>query len=280
MRLSIAPLFSLILGLLPFVFALKTPGYAAEQDPCAARYNTRTALTLSPLWPTPDWQIVNAPKNNENLGLSADGKRLTVQYPAGSLNPRNTNAPPGGLEFLALVGMPADATAACLGYDVMVPLGFQFGKGGKLPGLYGVKTSNPAAWPASGCRSGAENQGFSARYMWREGGAGAVYVYVPGRQENCGTYYGKGSFTLVPGQTQRLTQEIRLNTPGKADGVLNVWVDGELVFTEQAFIWRETGDIMLRGLFFSTFFGGKSPDWASPQTQSLEFGGFAVYYDN
>lgn len=265
--------------LLTAVCTFKKTAFAAD-DPCAAGYAARTALTLSAAWPTPEWQMVNAQKKLENLGVSADGKRLTVLYPAGSLNPRNTDAPAGGAEFLAFAGIPDGTTAACLGYDVFVPMGFQFGKGGKLPGLYGVKAIDSQAWPASGCRNGAENQGFSARYMWREGGAGAVYVYAPGRQENCGTYYGKGSFTLVPGQTRRLTQEIRLNTPGKADGVLNVWVDGELVFTEQAFIWREANDILLRGLFFSTFFGGKTPDWASPQTQSLEFGGFAVYYYN
>lgn len=53
-----------------------------------------------------------------------------------------------------------------MAYSVFFPVGFNFVKAGKLPGLYGGKR---------GCSGGsaAENC-FSARLMWRTGGKGEV----------------------------------------------------------------------------------------------------------
>lgn len=55
-------------------------------------------------------------------------------------------------------------------YGVTFPVGFDFVKGGKLPGLYGGKTSCTGGDPAVDC--------FSTRLMWREGGQGELYLYA------------------------------------------------------------------------------------------------------
>lgn len=56
-----------------------------------------------------------------------------------------------------------------MAYSVFFPVGFNFVKAGKLPGLYGGRT---------GCSGGsaAENC-FSSRLMWRTGGKGEVCFF-------------------------------------------------------------------------------------------------------
>ncbi len=50
------------------------------------------------------------------------------------------------------------------------PTGFNFVKGGKLPGLYGGKASCTGGDPAVDC--------FSTRLMWRAEGQGELYLYA------------------------------------------------------------------------------------------------------
>ena len=71
-------------------------------------------------------------------------------------------------------------TAVRLEYEVFLPAGFDFVKGGKLPGLMGG--------PSGDCGGGADPDGcFSVRLMWRRDGAGEAYMYVPqGGQQDPG----------------------------------------------------------------------------------------------
>ncbi|KAF8749962.1 Alginate lyase [Rhizoctonia solani] len=110
-----------------------------------------------------------------------------------------------------------------------------FVHGGKLPGLYGG-TSNDEAASCSGGRKALTC--FSTRFMWRDEGAGEVYVYLPNDPANkflcngagipgkniCasdyGTSLGRGSFYFKAGQWNYVSQRIKLNTPGKANGEL------------------------------------------------------------
>ncbi|MFN5608977.1 MAG: polysaccharide lyase [Holosporales bacterium] len=227
------------------------------------------------------------------LKIERDGQgrvgRVTAFYPKGSINPSNPSAPGGGGEFLDSLGLhEAGVEHATLSYDILVPKEFAFGKGGKLPGLYGLNENLKK--PPSGCDHSQIVNGFSARLMWRENGAASIYVYAPdapnqheltqkvNASKACGTYLGRGSFTLTPDRRTRIKQEILLNTPGRADGVLRLWVDGVLTFEDTAVVWRINSNVRLKGLFFSTFFGGKTPEWASPRDQSLTFEDFVLIW--
>ena len=58
--------------------------------------------------------------------------------------------------------------------QIMFGSGFDFVKGGKLPGLFGGGVS---------CSGGAESEEcFSTRFMWRRDGEGEVYGYLPNEQ--------------------------------------------------------------------------------------------------
>jgi hypothetical protein len=117
----------------------------------------------------------------------------------------------------------------------------------------------------------------STRYMWRTGGAGEVYAYLPEKNAQYGESISTGAWALIPGQWQHLEQEVVVNHTGSYDGVLRVWVDGKLVANWTDIFYRVSDDVLVAGLMFSTFFGGHDPSWASPRTQSAFFRNFQFF---
>jgi hypothetical protein len=195
---------------------------------------------------------------------------LSVLYPAGSASNRaaaTDDAALGGAQlYLDLARGPVDALH--LRYCVRFPVGFDFVKGGKLPGLFG-------GWVTSGQHIPNGRDGWSTRYMWRAGGAGEVYAYLPTSITH-GTSLGRGSWRFTPGRWDCLEQAVVLNHPGRADGSITVWLDGRRVFVGHDVRFRDVASLRVDGLFFSTFFGGGDSTWASPVDQSAQFAAFAV----
>ena len=148
-----------------------------------------------------------------------------------------------------------------LSYRVKFEEGFDFRRGGKMPGL----TSGGGKF--TGGRHPTEGEGWIARYMWTRGGGAIVYFYsvdMPGK-------WGEGlklpGVTFIPGRWHRLTQHIRINAPGQADGVLEVWFDGKQVYQDTRERFRRGRQGLIDSFYFSTFHGGNTPDWA-PKTDS------------
>lgn len=243
----------------------------AQVAPCSERmpriWNLQFAAPLAQwLEKLPAYRIWGS----QNLATGQDGpsKVLEVSYPKGSIDPATKTVPRGGSGFLYPLSTPR--FSGCLTYEVKFEKGFEFGKGGKLPGLFGGNA------PSGGADTGS---GFSTRYMWREGGAGEVYAYVPDKREAYGESIGRGAWAFVPGQWQRLEQEVVVNHIGQNDGVLRVWVDGKLLINRTDMLYRVDSSVLVGGLMFSTFFGGHDPSWASPQTQAAFFRNFEFYAD-
>jgi hypothetical protein len=204
------------------------------------------------------WGGTNLSVHRDEGGVDA----FAVRYPMGSINPSHPTAPVGGVGFLLSDG--AERAHACLSYEVRFPEGFQFAKGGKLPGMYGGRAP-------SGGDAVAEGDGFSARFMWRREGAGEVYLYQPGHAARYGDSIGRGAWAFHPGKWQRLDQEIVTNSIGQRDGVIRAWLDGRQVLEQGAFELRERSYQGVAGIMFSTFFGGHDASWASPFDQTVEF---------
>ena len=202
----------------------------------------------------------------EQVSPIPDGVR--VAFEQGSVNSADKQAPPGGagLEW----PLPGQAASRCLSYEVSFAPGFDFAKGGKLPGLFGGDAPR-------GCTPAALAAGFSARLMWRTGGAGELYLYAPGRNTRCGDSIDRGAWQFTPGRWTAIAEEVALNTPGRSDGRIRIWVDGRKVIDRADLTLRETSGVGVDGLLFATFFGGNDPSWASPKAQSIEFRRFAVW---
>lgn len=199
---------------------------------------------------------------------------LHVRYPEGSINPGTKSTPAGGAQFYAPVLAGTEATAACLSYRVRFEDGFAFVLGGKLPGLYG--TEGAPVTTASGCRPVNDEAGFSARLMWRSGGRGEVYAYTQNKTARCGESLGRGNWAFPTGRWVAIEEEVLLNTPGRDDGRVRVWIDSRLVLDQGGLVYRSGPAVHIQGLFFSTFFGGKKPEWASPRDQGADFADFRL----
>lgn len=198
------------------------------------------------------------------------GRVLRVYYPAHSASPtvaRQYGRPEGGTQlYLPLRSGPTDQLH--LRYYVRFPYDFDFVKGGKLPGLYGGTVTSGRHIP------NGEN-GLSTRYMWRAGGAAEVYAYLPTSVAH-GTSLDRGAWHWAPGRWMCAEQAVRLNTPGRSDGTVTVFIDGRQVMSAHGLEFRTADTLHIEGVFFSTFFGGSDTTWATPREQYADFAAFAV----
>jgi hypothetical protein len=196
---------------------------------------------------------------------------LRVHFPKGSASPtvsREEGVAVGGAQQYLPLGDGRAVDRLHLRYYVRFPAGFDFVKGGKLPGLFGGTVTG-------GRRTPDGSDGFSTRYMWRRDGAGEVYAYLA-TSDGEGTSLGRGQWSFTPGRWHLLEQEVVLNQPGSDDGHVRVWLDEELVLQEEGLRYRSVDTLGIEGVFFSTFFGGGDPSWATPQDTYLDLAGLAV----
>ena len=209
------------------------------------------------------WDPSNAMVRRTKRGLV-----LEVRYPRGSINPGNRSAPDGGLGFWDRLFI-GDRLAGCLSYEVQFERGFRFAKGGKLPGLWG-------GGAVGGCAR-RRDLGFSTRYMWTRSGDGFLYSYFADRDTRCGKPIfppRSKAIRFDTGRWHKLEQLVVLNTPGRSDGVLKVWFDGELMIDRRRVRYRDRAKVKIDGVMFSTFFGGASRGNASPRDQKTWFRNF------
>lgn len=222
-----------------------------------------------------DWKLLAPGWGLENRSFGPDreiqGQAFRVFIPTGSIDPGTMKArglPYGGTGFKATVSA-AGLQRAMLRYKVRFPLGFEPARGGKLPGLCGGACNGGGKIPNG-------TDGFSARYMWRPAMGGQAYAYLP-----TSVTYGTGmnfvgaSFPL--GRWVALTQELKLNTPGLANGWIKVWLDGQLVLDQRGLTFRDTDALAIDRLYFDVFYGGNDDTWAAPKDTVIEFAEFEVY---
>ncbi len=214
-------------------------------------------------------------KNNLSLVATDDPQRprvMELKIPKGSVNPGSRFAPRGGAGFLWTPQLPGNTRAACLAYEVRFPAGFDFVKGGKLPGIFGGEG------PSGGRKVTGEN-GFSTRFMWRTGGKGEVYAYIVGN-DGRGISLDRGAFVFKRGGWTRLVQEVILNHPGRNDGRIRVWVNGRLVISRAKLNFRTRETVHVKGVMAHVFFGGKDPSWASTRDSIVRLTPFDLRWND
>jgi len=183
-------------------------------------------------------------------------KALRITYPAGAVGPGE-----GGGQFV--VALPP-SEEFWLSYRLKFGEGFDFVLGGKLPGL----TSGGGKY--TGGAMPKDGDGWSARYMWRKGGKAVIYLYYADMPGPWGDDLDLDGATFLRGKWHQLTQHIRVNTPGQANGVLDVWFDGRKALSRSNIRFRVGEKGWIDSLYFSTFHGGHTKEWA-PGVDSFAF---------
>ncbi|KAF5372661.1 hypothetical protein D9615_009869 [Tricholomella constricta] len=167
-------------------------------------------------------------------------KAWEARYPKGSINP--SGAIPGGFGFY--LSGPKDfaeklehgAREVIFGYRMMLEPGWEWVKGGKLPGVFGGVGDL-----AYGCTGGRQDQRchcFDLRPMWRAKSAGELYAYLPMTKVNnsqllaappeskanpdYGISVGRGSFHLdiAVGRWVSLVFRLKMNDVGAHNGTI------------------------------------------------------------
>lgn len=219
--------------------------------------------------------------------VNLDGEKvLEVLYPKGKFGNNE-----GGAKWNIKFDKPYEECT--LEYKVRIPTGFDFVRGGKLPGLYG------GSGPAGGA-STEEADGFSVRTMWRELGVLCQYVYYMDRDES--KKWGadflwttrsdknfpitkdmwkdmSGHFEdriyLVPDKWHTLKTYIKMNTPGQEDGKIVCHFNGiEVVNLNLRF--RKDLSFAIDQFKFTTFFGGNEDSWAPTKDEKIYFKDFKL----
>ncbi|KAB5596045.1 hypothetical protein CTheo_562 [Ceratobasidium theobromae] len=170
---------------------------------------------------------------------------LQITYPAGSYS----NHTGGGAQFIQLWNTTSNLQSVVLSYEVAFDSGFDFVKGGKLPGLRG----GPDVLGCSGGKQADGKSCFSTRLMWRTSGNGEIPVRL--------------AFHL-----HRVAGNLTAPTDNVANGQLQLFYNDLLAISQNGVQYRNSDDIAsVSGLFFSTFFGGEDSSWASPKEQHTYF---------
>lgn len=181
---------------------------------------------------------------------------------------------------------------ATCSYEAMFDPGFTWHLGGKFPGLLGVVDGTSPTFPTGG-KPDPTNLGWSGRLMWLEPAGGTFtgvdgtrrralspaeiigYLYHPGQVDNTGpTQYGDNAWTgYTPPVGDWFTVQTRhvMNTVGKADGILQIWLGGKLLVDRHDFIYRTRPDLHISHFLMVAFPGGNTTAYEAPVDRYVSF---------
>lgn len=137
---------------------------------------------------------------------------------------------------------------------------------GKLPGFAAIPN-----YTAKGCYPSTEQYpGWSARMLFYPAGWGEAepdqvrigyYTYHLDQPGTCGEFMPWDSDGILDQDWWYCIEgRIRVNTPGKSDGLLQGWVDNELAFDRDGLQFRRVGEdsLFVRDFWLDVYFGGST----------------------
>jgi hypothetical protein len=131
-------------------------------------------------------------------------------------------------------------------------------RGGKLPGISG--TYNWGGW---GGRPSNGRNGWSARGQFKGQKDGKTptgfYCYhadMKGRYGNAWIWEKDKLGYLENNRWYCIEQYVRMNMPGKNDGVLRGWIDGKLAFEKTDVRMRDISDLKIERIWINIYHGG------------------------
>lgn len=146
-------------------------------------------------------------------------------------------------------------------YDLRLADDWSPAGGGKLPGIAG--TYGRAGW---GGRRVNGRDGWSARGLFEDQRDGKTpigfYCYhaeMRGRYGSHWVWDQDNRGFLENNRWYAIQQYVKLNSPGKNDGVLRGWVDGELAFEKTDVRFRDVETLKIETVWLDVYFGGSQP---------------------
>lgn len=246
-----------------------------------------TRSELDKGWNEPTWEngvdegrvrIVSGEK-----AYGQKGSALAVSYPSGTFGTKQS-----GAQWILKLGHEYEE--ATLKYRIKFESGFDFVRGGKLPGLAGGNTPTGSD-PVNGV------DGWSARFMWKTdkprlpGSSRRLTAYPisyakylksgkkkDGSQADRAIWYdsNRNRSVFKSGVWYSIRQRVKMNDPGVANGVFQIWLNEQLVLDQQDRLVRLTPKLKIDSMYFSTFFGGGDKQWATSKDETIYFDDFEI----
>lgn len=161
--------------------------------------------------------------NNARVVAAADQSSAYLQVsmasePAPSDEDGAAEQDASGIRFSWQPASFGSVRAACLSYRLFMSKDFSFSAAGTLPGLFAAHDLDDldAVQPKSGAVT---------RLGWQKNGTIGVDIRTP---VTSGVWLGAQYLTWPLNRWVSVEQEVVLNAPGKANGILRLWIDGEL----------------------------------------------------
>ena len=138
--------------------------------------------------------------------------------------------------------------------------------------------------------------------MWRSGGAGEAYLYVPpgiqGRgfcntapscatgavpcttcDYSAGVSFLRGAFFFQKGAWNKVRLDMALNSPANVtNGKMRLRFNDQLVMSFDAMNWRQYERVFIEGVTWATWFGGSDVTWAPAATTYSMFRNVRGYF--
>ena len=247
---------------------------AAKKPPATATAPTSALPLPSPSSRGPPWNITDT---DNPKAMSLSGGAFKFSYTKGLAGSKSG----GAFKANPFKKLPADTCT--LAFSVFFPAGFNYRKGGKLPGVC-LGTS------AKSCAKGKEWSATtgSLRLTFKEGGAAVGYTYMAiaggskgawdmqsakfkgvTKKDKDGTdapgfhvWHNSGLLKFKSGQWNPVVLQMALNTPGSKNGRLSLTVNGKTE-TLTDVVWRTSASVKIQSVNFVSFFGGSGPEAAS-----------------
>lgn len=194
------------------------------------------------------------------------GNALKVKYPKGKADSKDSGAQwetdlKGGYEELYL------------SYDVKFSSDFEFvkpgrntGRTGKLPGLGGGLNFDD---------KDDRNTAWDGKLQFRDKDELEFYVKTPVNNNKHFTW-NKKSYTIKKNAWFNIEIRYKLNTVGQKNGIMQAWVDGELLGEYKNAEFRDNARVKINKMFFSTFYGGNAEADAPTKDVYAYFDNFVV----
>jgi hypothetical protein len=219
-----------------------------------------TAVDLQARFGGTDWGLI---EHARVVRLKQGPAGQAIEVTLKGLSPEaEQSGKPQGIGFWWQPQSLGRVTAACLAYSIFLPDDFDFAKGGRLPGLMGNATATADTQDRRG-------PSFSTRIAWRQGGQGDIQGHMAGWPDQRMLGNDLAPFTIPRGRWAAIEQEVVLNTLPRRDGLVRIWVDGELAYEKAGLAIRENMLGAINGVLAEVALAGPAPDGKAQKSQSL-----------
>ena len=185
------------------------------------------------------------------------GRSLRLKYPEGTYGSREQ-------AIHARIALPRSYDEIHLSYRVRFGDGFDFVRGGVLPGLLGGAGRTGSDNPPDG------SNGWKGHLMWRSRGAAVLNVQHPDQSDIHGDSFPL-DFRFRPGRWHSVEYRFVMNDLGKKNGLLQLWLDGMEALFVKDLRFRDVDTFAVDAFHLWTFFGGGDATWATTKDEYTYF---------